>query len=125
MASGTAGMAQLLELKERPTAVLCANDEMAFGAVRALHQHALTVPGDVSIVGFDDLNMAAFYNPPLTTVHIPRHELGRHAALQLIEQIEGRAVKEETILPTRLVIRESTAPPRHSSRGKAARSPTR
>jgi DNA-binding LacI/PurR family transcriptional regulator len=85
---------------------------MAFGAVQALHRHGLSVPGDVSIVGFDDLNMAAFYNPPLTTVHIPRHEIGRRAAAELIELLAGRAVTREAVLPTRLMIRESTAPPR-------------
>jgi LacI family transcriptional regulator, repressor for deo operon, udp, cdd, tsx, nupC, and nupG len=111
MQSGAAGIETLMALDEPPTAVLCGNDEMAFGAIRMLHKLELTVPKDVSIVGFDDQNMAAFYNPPLTTVNIPRHELGRRAALQLIEQLEGRDVAHEVVLPTRLVIRESTAPP--------------
>ena len=105
-------MEELLGLAGRPTAVLCANDEMAFGAVQSLHRHGLSVPEDVSIVGFDDLNMAAFYNPPLTSVHIPRHEIGRRAAEALIQLLTGRAVAREVILPTRLIIRESTAPPR-------------
>lgn len=91
--------------------MLCANDETAFGAIRALHRHDLTVPRDLSIVGFDDQNMAAMYNPPLTTVRIPSHEIGRLAALELIERLEGRAVAAEVVLPTRLVVRESTAPP--------------
>jgi LacI family transcriptional regulator len=55
--------------------------------------------------------MAAFYNPPLTTVHIPRHEIGRRAAAELIELLAGRFVSRESVLPTRLIIRESTAPP--------------
>jgi LacI family repressor for deo operon, udp, cdd, tsx, nupC, and nupG len=112
MAAGALGMDELLNLAVPPTAVLCANDEMAFGAVQTLHRRGLSVPGDVSIVGFDDLNMAAFYNPPLTTVHIPRHEIGRRAAAGLIELLAGRSVAADAILPTRLVIRESTAPPR-------------
>jgi LacI family transcriptional regulator, repressor for deo operon, udp, cdd, tsx, nupC, and nupG len=116
MQSGASGMEKLLELDEPPTAVLCGNDEMAFGAVRMLHKVGLSVPEDLSIVGFDDQNMAAFYNPPLTTVHIPRHELGRRAALELIDQLEGRDVAHEVVLPTRLVIRESTAPPRGRSK---------
>jgi len=111
MASGTAGMAKLMELPQPPTAVLCGNDEMAYGAIRALHKLGLSVPEDVSVVGFDDQNMAEFYNPPLTTVNIPRQELGRHAARQLIDQLAGHAVAREVVLPTRLVIRESTAPP--------------
>jgi LacI family repressor for deo operon, udp, cdd, tsx, nupC, and nupG len=112
MQSGAVGMEYLLGLDTPPTAVLCGNDEMAFGTVRTLHKRGLSVPEDLSIVGFDDQNMAAFYNPPLTTVHIPRHELGRRAALELIEQLEGRDVEREVVLPTRLVVRESTAPPR-------------
>jgi LacI family transcriptional regulator, repressor for deo operon, udp, cdd, tsx, nupC, and nupG len=112
MPAGAAGMDALLNSSSPPTAVLCGNDEMAFGAVQALHRRGLSVPSDVSIVGFDDLNMAAFYNPPLTTVHIPRHDIGRRAAAELIELLAGRAVTREAVLPTRLMIRESTAPPR-------------
>jgi LacI family transcriptional regulator, repressor for deo operon, udp, cdd, tsx, nupC, and nupG len=111
MPSGAAGMEHLMGLKRPPTAVLCANDEMAFGAIRALGRRGLSVPRDISVVGFDDQNMAEFYNPPLTTVNIPRHDLGRRAALELIEQLSGRDVAREVVLPTRLVIRGSTAPP--------------
>jgi LacI family transcriptional regulator, repressor for deo operon, udp, cdd, tsx, nupC, and nupG len=111
MQSGATGMEKLLRLEAPPTAVLCANDEMAFGAIRMLHKVGLTVPDDLSIVGFDDQNMAAFYNPPLTTVHIPRHELGRRAARELIEHLEQRNIAHEVVLPTRLIVRESTAPP--------------
>lgn len=121
MPSGAAGMEKLLSLDEPPTAVLCGNDEMAFGAIRMLHKLGYSVPQDISIVGFDDQNMAEFYNPPLTTVHIPRHELGRRAALELIEQLEGRDVAHEVVLPTRLVIRESTGPPRTARTRKSAR----
>jgi LacI family transcriptional regulator, repressor for deo operon, udp, cdd, tsx, nupC, and nupG len=121
MQSGAAGMERLLELHEPPTAVLCGNDEMAFGAIRMLHKVGLAVPDDLSIVGFDDQNMAEFYNPPLTTVHIPRHELGRRAARELIEQLEGRDVAHEVVLPTRLVIRESSAAPHAARRARPTR----
>ncbi|MGH8260572.1 MAG: LacI family DNA-binding transcriptional regulator, partial [Steroidobacteraceae bacterium] len=67
MQSGAAGMEHLMGLDEPPTAVLCGNDEMAFGAIRMLHKLGLSVPDDLSVVGFDDQNMAEFYNPPLTT----------------------------------------------------------
>ncbi|MGH8328196.1 MAG: LacI family DNA-binding transcriptional regulator, partial [Steroidobacteraceae bacterium] len=120
MQSGSDAVEKLLALAEPPTAVLCANDEMAFGAIRALRRLGLTVPADISIVGFDDQNMAAMYNPPLTTVHIPRHELGRRAALELIEQLEGRNAAHEVVLPNRLIVRESTAPPA-KHRPRAAR----
>ena len=115
MPSGATAMDELLTLPTPPTAVLCANDEMAFGAVQTLHRRGLLVPADISIVGFDDLNMAAFYNPPLTTVHIPRHDIGRRAAAELIELLAGRTVTQNAILPTRLIIRGSTAPPRARS----------
>ena len=118
MASGTTAMTQLMTLAHPPTAVFCDNDEMAYGAIRAAGKLGLSVPGDVSVVGFDDQNLAAFYNPPLTTVNIPRHELGRRAAQELIDQLAGRDVARELVLPTRLVVRESTAPP-------PARSPAR
>jgi LacI family transcriptional regulator, repressor for deo operon, udp, cdd, tsx, nupC, and nupG len=112
MHSGAVGMRQLLALDEPPTAVLCANDEMAFGAIRTAREAGLRVPDDLSVVGFDDLNLAAFYNPPLTSVHIPRHELGRRAARALIDQLEGHHVPDEVVLGTRLMVRQSTAPVR-------------
>jgi len=119
--SGRTGIEKLLALDEPPTAVFCGNDEMAFGAIRALHQLGLTVPHDVSIVGFDDQNMAAVYNPPLTTVHIPRYELGRCAALELIDQLEGRGVAHEVVLPTHLIVRESAGPPPARRQTRATR----
>jgi LacI family repressor for deo operon, udp, cdd, tsx, nupC, and nupG len=121
VSSGAIGMRQLMGLAQPPTAVLCGNDEMAYGAIRAAHKLGLTVPEDVSIVGFDDQNLAEFYNPPLTTVNIPRQELGRRAAQELIDQLAGREVAREVMLPTRLVVRESTAPPRARASGASAR----
>lgn len=117
MQSGVFAMSALMRVPNPPTAVLCANDEMAFGAARALRALGLRVPEDVSIVGFDDQDMAAYYNPPLTTVDIPRREIGREAAARLLDLLEGRAVAPEIKLPTRLVVRESTArPPSRRSR---------
>ncbi len=119
--SGAAGMQHLMGLAQPPTAVLCGNDEMAYGAIRAAHKLGLSVPAHVSIVGFDDQNLAEFYNPPLTTVNIPRHELGRRAAQELIDQLAGREVAREVMLPTHLVIRESTAPPARNPGPRAGR----
>ena len=112
MDSGVTALHHLLDLDDPPTAVLAGNDEMAFGAMHAARARGLAVPRDLSVVGFDDQKTAAFYNPPLTTVCIPRHELGRRAAQQLIERCAGRATEQETVLPTKLIIRESTAAPR-------------
>jgi len=111
MESGADAMRGFLALADPPTAVLCANDEMAFGAIRAAREAGLRVPQDLSVVGFDDLSIAEYFTPPLTTVHIPRHELGRQAAHALIEHLAGREVPSDRVLPTRLVLRQSTAPP--------------
>lgn len=112
MQSGADAMEKLLALEEPPTAVFAGNDEMAFGAVKAARAHGLSVPEDLSMVGFDDQTTAAFYNPPLTTIHTPCRELGHRATRELIEQIAGRDVTPEVLLPTKLVVRDSTAAPR-------------
>jgi LacI family repressor for deo operon, udp, cdd, tsx, nupC, and nupG len=112
MQSGADAMEKLLALEEPPTGVFAGNDEMAFGAVKAAREHGLSVPEDLSMVGFDDQTTAAFYNPPLTTIHTPCREIGRRATQELIEQIAGREVTPEVVMPTRLVVRDSTAAPR-------------
>jgi LacI family transcriptional regulator, repressor for deo operon, udp, cdd, tsx, nupC, and nupG len=112
MQSGADAMERLLQLESPPTAVFAGNDEMAFGAVKAARSHGLSVPEDLSMAGFDDQTTAAFYNPPLTTIHTPCRELGRRSTQELIEHIAGREVSEEVVLPTQLVVRDSTAAPR-------------
>jgi DNA-binding LacI/PurR family transcriptional regulator len=94
------------------TAVFVANDQMALGVLRALHEHGRRVPEDISIVGFDDIPEAASFLPPLTTVHQDFSEVGRRCVEQLLRQIKND--EEETgttLVPTRLVPRASTAPP--------------
>jgi DNA-binding LacI/PurR family transcriptional regulator len=119
MQSGADAMEKLLALEEPPTGVFAGNDEMAFGAVKAARGHGLSVPEDLSMVGFDDQTTAAFYNPPLTTIHTPCREIGRRATQELVEQIAGREVTREIVMPTKLVIRDSTAAPRET-KGRAA-----
>lgn len=109
MQSGVNAMERLLALENPPTAVFAGNDEMAFGAVRTARAHGLTVPENLSVVGFDDQATAAFYNPPLTTICTPCREIGRCAMQGLVEQLAGRDVAREIVLPTRLVVRDSTA----------------
>jgi len=95
------------------TAVFAANDQMALGLLRAFHEHGRTIPGDVSIVGFDDIPDAASYLPPLTTVHQDFAEVGRRCVQGLLRQLRHEPHGPGTALvPTRLVIRQSTAPPR-------------
>ncbi|MFB9613541.1 LacI family DNA-binding transcriptional regulator [Kutzneria kofuensis] len=94
------------------TAVFAANDQMALGLVRALHEAGRDVPGDVSVVGFDDMDEAAHFWPPLTTVRQSFDAVGRHAVAALVSEIaDGR--RESTLIhvPTELVVRASTAPP--------------
>jgi LacI family repressor for deo operon, udp, cdd, tsx, nupC, and nupG len=121
MQSGADAMETLLALDHPPSAVFAGNDEMAFGAVRAARAHGLAVPDDLSMAGFDDQTTAAFYNPPLTTIHTPCREIGRRATQELIEQIAGREVAKEIVLPTKLVVRESTAAPSRKAKPPRAR----
>jgi LacI family transcriptional regulator len=102
------------------TAIVCYNDEAAIGAIRAFMNHGLRVPQDVSVVGFDDIQSAAFHNPSLTTIRQPLNQMGVEAARILLQRIRGQEEFADTvpILPE-LVIRESTCPPNTKrSRGK-------
>ena len=111
--SGVAATESLLRLSSRPTGVFASNDEMAIGAIRAARDAGLRVPDDISIVGFDDIRFAAFVDPPLTTIRQPGQEIGRRAMSHLVRILSGERVAERRqILPTELVIRGSTAPPR-------------
>ncbi len=94
------------------TAVLCANDHMALGLLRALSEHGRRVPGDVSVIGFDDIPEAAYFLPPLTTVRQNFGELGRRALAALVDMINGQgpAGSLEPVAP-RLVVRSSAGPP--------------
>jgi DNA-binding LacI/PurR family transcriptional regulator len=103
---------RLLELPDL-TAVFVANDQMALGLLRVLQEHGRSVPGDVSIVGFDDIPEAAYLTPPLTTVRQDFNEMGRRSLHVLLEQIEqGRRTRAREIVPAALVTRASAAPPR-------------
>ncbi len=108
---GMSSMQKLLSLAEPPTAVFCASDLSALGAMRACRIAGLRIPADISIVGVDDIEDAALCDPPLTTVRQPRREIGRRAMEMLVHAIRGRYVESRVTLPTELVIRETTAPP--------------
>jgi len=104
-----------LALTEKPncTAVFTANDEMALGVLRAFHDRGVSVPADVSVVGFDDLPAASQFIPPLTTIHQDFAEVGRRSVREALRQIRDHhvATPGTSLVPTRLVIRSSTAPP--------------
>ncbi|WP_164923798.1 LacI family DNA-binding transcriptional regulator [Sinorhizobium fredii] len=112
--SGQECCRELLALPEPPTALFVANDEMAYGAAHELRRTGRDVPGEVSVVGFDDLYLSKAFYPPLTTVSQPRAEIGRTAMGLLLSILSGGSVggDEPIVLPTALNIRGSTAPPR-------------
>ncbi len=106
--SGIDGVRTLLDQRrQRPEAIVCANDAAAIGAAEALRARGLEVPSDVAVIGFDDIDLAPHHEPPLTTVRQPLRKLARHAFSLLYEQItEGRTPTRQ-VLPSELVVRES------------------
>lgn len=109
-ASGRAAMSGLLAVAPDVTAAFVASDIVAFGALRALREAGRRVPADVSVVGFDDIPLARHFDPPLTTIRLPARDLGAAAGRALVERLAGRAGSARTLLPTELVVRDSTAP---------------
>ncbi len=98
----------LLALPDPPTAIFAGNDRQAAGVYRALHELGLTVPDDISVIGFDNLPYTEIMNPALTTVHAPRLELGRTAATMLLRLINGETLEmTRVVLPTEFVKRQS------------------
>lgn len=112
-ASGHRAVQQLLALPERPTAIFCANDSMAIGGLAAASEARLRVPADLTVVGFDDIPLAQYLSPPLTSIHVPVFEMGARAVARLIAALKGEPVEDgkSVRLPTRLVVRASCAPP--------------
>ncbi len=108
--SGLEGAARLLALPERPTAIFAGNDEMAAGVLHAARQAGLKVPGDLSVVGFDDFQIASRVWPALTTIRAPTREIGRWAAERLLGLGEDEKRDPDWRLPS-LVVRDSTARP--------------
>ncbi|WP_432011288.1 LacI family DNA-binding transcriptional regulator [Streptomyces cucumeris] len=112
--SAESGYRAGLRLAQEPgcTAVFVANDQMALGVLRALHDHGRAVPDEVSVVGFDDIPDAGSFIPPLTTVHQDFAEVGRRCVESALRQIgDAQGERGTTLVPTRIVVRESTAPP--------------
>lgn len=110
---GQAAMREILAKPNLPTAVLTSNDLSAIGALNAIHQAGLRVPQDISVIGFDDIELSQFTQPPLTTVRLSRDELGRKAFHALYRTTEGTvATGQEIKVATTLIMRESTAKPK-------------
>ncbi|WP_420397586.1 LacI family DNA-binding transcriptional regulator [Nioella sp.] len=108
--NGSSTFSEMMSQPDRPTAVMCGNDVLAVGALRAARQMGLSVPGDVSITGFDDIELAQLVEPPLTTVHVPHRDMGRMAARLLVQQLNGDGPVASVRLDTYLCDRETLGP---------------
>ncbi len=107
---GKQGMVRLLSLPKPPTAVFAASDTLAIGALAGAKEMGYRVPGDVSLAGFDNIEFAAYCDPPLTTIRIPAYEMGQLAVKTLLEMIEnGMSETRQYCLETDLIIRDSCA----------------
>lgn len=112
IASGREGMRKILtDDKLRPTALVCTNDYIATGAMIEAKQLGLVIPHDLSIVGFDDTDMSAHLDPPLTTIRVPSRRMGEEIAKYIISYLEKGTADRPPPLEAELIIRRSTAPP--------------
>ena len=111
--SGIAAGEQLLAGSKPPTAIFCFNDEMAIGVLHAARQHAVRLPDELSVIGFDDIRFAQYVDPPLTTIRQPMRELGEATVRLLLNILRGNLKEAVSVtLPHALIVRSSTAPPR-------------
>ena len=108
--NGERAFRQIMDARPETTMVMCVNDVLAIGALRAAREMALRVPEDVSITGFDDIEIAILAEPALTTVHVPHREMGRRAAHMLVEMARTREVPQSIKLPTEIRLRQSLGP---------------
>ncbi len=122
LAGGRAALAELLALTEAPSAIVCGNDLLAAGALFEAAARRISVPERLSLVGIDNLDIAAHLAPPLTTVHLPTAQLGALAAEHVLARLSGAAVQARRELPVALVLRGSTAGASAQSPSSVARS---
>lgn len=111
MEGGTVAMSELMELQDRPTAVVCTSDMMAIGAISVIHRSGLSVPEDISVVGFDNTYYSEIFSPALTTINQNIRSIGSHAIETLITMIENTDFLPPVVTePSNLVVRCTTAP---------------
>lgn len=106
--SGIRAGQKLLNLPQPPTAIFCFNDMSAVGVLTAFREAGLQIPRDCSVVGFDDLEMSAYLNPPLTTVRQPCYHMGQGAIRMMLQLIRGESDVQAEVLPTELIVRQTT-----------------
>lgn len=112
ISNGREACAELLSrIEPRPTALICGNDVLALGAIVECRERGLRVPQDISIVGFDNLELSKHSNPPLTTIDVPAEQMGSAAANYLLERLSGEDNLPQQLIEVQLILRASTAPP--------------
>lgn len=116
LAGGRTAARELLSTGFDPTAIICVNDFMAAGVLAALRERGLQVPGDVSVTGFDNIQLSEYTHPPLTTVHIPRDRIGQLVFDALVPEPAGKAPGREIVIDPEFMLRESTGPAPGTSR---------
>lgn len=105
---GTLGMEKLLQLKARPSAVFACSDSIAVGAYQVAWRKGLHIPQDISIIGYDDIALASYLSPPLSTIHQSKEELAQQAVIHLLQRIKNPQETDRTfILEPRVILRES------------------
>ncbi|MFC4600632.1 LacI family DNA-binding transcriptional regulator [Cohnella hongkongensis] len=97
----------LIAQRNLPDAIFYANDEMAVGGMQAFKESGIRVPEEISVIGFDDILLAEYMNPPLTTIRQPKYEVGSLAAHLILQLLDGKSIDHEYMLPTELVVRKS------------------
>jgi len=110
-ADGGDAFSRLMKQPEAPTAIICGNDVLAAGAIVRARQSGISIPGDVSITGFDDIDIATTLYPSLTTVRVPQRRMGRSAARMLLELLQTDHTPASIEFETEIIFRESLAPP--------------
>ena len=93
---------------------MCSNDVLAVGALQKAQALGLSVPGDISVTGFDDIELARIAQPPLTTMHVPHGEMGKNAALALVQMIDQPDAHADKELPVELKVRDTLGAPRRN-----------
>lgn len=116
LSGGCESIKKLLNQPSPPTAVFCSNDYIALGAIKGARESGLTLPDELSIVGFDDMQTASYMVPPLTTIRQPAYDMGRRAAELLLQLIEKKSKPVQDMMTTSLIVRESTS--KHAGNNK-------
>jgi LacI family transcriptional regulator, repressor for deo operon, udp, cdd, tsx, nupC, and nupG len=113
--SGRSAVREMLKLKDQPTALFCANDELAMGAVSELSGAGIRVPDDFSVVGYDDICLAEAYVPALTTIRQPRHEIGAATMALLLDVMRAPDAGDDRVIEKKLhlIVRDSVGPPKN------------